>query len=46
MIEQASMPAIAKVEILEKVGHTAMNESKKELNRIINNFCLYVLDKK
>jgi pimeloyl-ACP methyl ester carboxylesterase len=46
MIEQVSMPAIAKVEILEKVGHTSMNESKKELNRIINNFCLYVLDKK
>jgi pimeloyl-ACP methyl ester carboxylesterase len=46
MIEQASMPAIVKIEILEKVGHTSMIENKKELNRIINNFCLYVLDKK
>lgn len=42
MIEQASMPTIAKVEILEKVGHTSMYENKKELNSIINNFCLYV----
>jgi pimeloyl-ACP methyl ester carboxylesterase len=42
MIEQARMPTIAKVEILEKVGHTSMYENKKELNSIINNFCLYV----
>jgi pimeloyl-ACP methyl ester carboxylesterase len=42
MVEQVSMPAIAKVEILEKVGHTSMYENKKALNRIINNFCLYV----
>jgi hypothetical protein len=42
IVEQVSMPAIAKVEILEKVGHTSMYENKKALNRIINNFCLYV----
>lgn len=46
MIEQAVMPTISKIELLEKVGHTSMNEAKIELNSIINNFCLYVLDHK
>lgn len=44
MIEQASLPLISKIEILENVGHTSMNEAKIELNDIINKFCLYVFD--
>ncbi len=46
MLQQASLPTLAMIEVMPEVGHTSMWEEPQNLNFILNKFCKYIASRK